>query len=86
MEPETDAWLNRLAQELGVAPLTDTEKKVLLSASRRLAHGVERAATPLGAFLSGMGVATQTAAGRDRGQAFDRVIQTLFSQLPVEDP
>jgi hypothetical protein len=86
MDLEADAWVDHLAESLGVPPLTASEKERLLGASRRVAHGVERAATPLSAFLVGMGVAAQTSAGQDREDAFDRVVQILLGQLPAEDP
>lgn len=85
MDREADAWVDHLAGSLGVPPLTASEKERLLGASRRVAHGVERAATPLSAFLVGMGVAAQTSAGQDRKDAFDRVLQTLLGQLPAEE-
>jgi hypothetical protein len=49
-------WLDDLAATLGVPPLTDAEAEALLAVSREVAHGVERKATPLAAFLLGRSV------------------------------
>jgi hypothetical protein len=84
MDTEADAWVEQLAEALGVPPLTDPEKERLLSASRRVAHGVERAATPLSAYLAGMGVAAKIADGLDRKAAFDAAIESLLERLPAD--
>jgi len=49
-------WLDELAGTLGVDPLTDSQAEALLAVSREIAHGVERKATPLAAFLLGRAV------------------------------
>ncbi len=49
-------WLEELAATLGVPPLTDAQAEGLLAVSREVAHGVERKATPLAAFLLGRAV------------------------------
>lgn len=49
-------WLDDLATALGVEPLTDAQAEALLAVSREVAHGVERKATPLAAFLLGRAV------------------------------
>jgi Domain of unknown function (DUF6457) len=87
MDPEAEAWVTRLAEELGVPPLSDAQRERLLSVSRRVAHGVERAATPLSAYLAGMGVAAKIADGSNPAGAFDQVIDRLLELLPpAESP
>jgi hypothetical protein len=49
-------WLDELAATLEVPALTDAEAEALLVVSREVAHGVERKATPLAAFLLGRAV------------------------------
>jgi len=49
-------WLDELAATLGVTPLTDAQAEALLAVSREVAHGVEKKATPLAAFLLGRAV------------------------------
>jgi Domain of unknown function (DUF6457) len=49
-------WLDELAETLEVPALTDAEAEALLVVSREVAHGVERKATPLAAFLLGRAV------------------------------
>ena len=86
MKAEAGEWVKALAESLGVAPLTERQKERLLSVSRRVAHGVERAATPLSAYLVGMGVAAKVADGVDPETAFDQVIDRLLELLPPESP
>jgi uncharacterized protein DUF6457 len=57
-------WLDELAGTLGVDPLTDAQAEALLAVSREIAHGVERKATPLAAFLLGRAV-EQRGGGED---------------------
>jgi hypothetical protein len=74
-------WLQRLAIELGVDPLTDEQQEQLLDAARDIAHGVERKVTPLATFL--LGAATQRAIGHGRTheEAFRQVLAELRSTL-----
>jgi hypothetical protein len=86
MEPEAEAWVEQLAESLGVPALTGAQKERLLNVSRQVAHGVERAATPLTAYLAGMGVAAKIASGADPEKAFNQVIDLLLELLPSEGP
>ena len=86
MEPQAQAWVEQLVEALGVPALTDAQKERLLNVSRQVAHGVERAATPLSAYLAGMGVAAKIASGADPETAFNQVIDRLLALLPSEGP
>ncbi len=71
------SWVDDLAKQLGVRPLSADETAVLLDAAREVAHGIERRVTPLSAFLLGSAVAA--AEGRDvgRSEAFDEAVKAL---------
>ena len=75
-------WVDALAAEMGVSPLTASETDRLLKAAREVAHRTERKATPLAAFLMGMGVATWMSEGKPRQAAFDDGIGRLMRALP----
>jgi len=77
-----DAWIDRLAEALGEAPLTDEETNRMLRASRDVAHRVERKTTPLAAFLLGSAAGRGVAEGASREQALSAALQTLESLLP----
>lgn len=49
-----DGWLERYAEMLGVAPLTEDEVAALLDLARDVAHGAERRFAPLSTFLAGV--------------------------------
>ena len=55
---DTQQWLARLADDLQVddVPLDDAAIRDLLELTREVAHGVERVAGPLSAFLVGVAV------------------------------
>ncbi|MBW3658213.1 MAG: molybdopterin-guanine dinucleotide biosynthesis protein MobA [Actinobacteria bacterium] len=66
-------WLERYADELGVAALTDDEVARLLVLARDVAHGTERRYAPLSTFLAGVAVGagdTPRAAALDQAIAF----------------
>jgi hypothetical protein len=54
-----------------VEPLSDSQAEALLAVSREVAHGVERKATPLAAFLLGRAVE------RRGGDAFTEALAEL---------
>jgi hypothetical protein len=70
-------WLQRLATELGVDPLSDEQQERLLEAARDVAHDVERKVTPLAAFL--LGAAMQRAIGH--GLAHDEAFAQVLAEL-----
>ena len=49
-----DEMLQRLAEALGVTPLSQEEQRLLLDCARDVAHGRERRHAPLSAFLLGV--------------------------------
>ena len=75
-------WIERLAVELGVDPLSDAEVITLLGSAHDVAHRVERRTTPLAAFVLGAAVRARTDAGAAREVAFAEAIATLRELLP----
>ena len=51
--PPLDDWLTSAAIALGIAPPEPAEVRALLELTRDVAHGVERVAAPLTAYLVG---------------------------------
>ncbi len=79
-------WVDRLAAELHLEALSVHEKEHLLSASREVAHRVERKATPLAMYVVGLAVGTEMAE-RKRDDAIEDAIHALLLRLPpVEEP
>lgn len=76
------AWIDDLANALGVDALTEDATNALLDTARDVAHRVERKNTPLATFLLGVAVAQAAAAGEDRGNALGRARESLNSLLP----
>ena len=77
-----DEWIDRLATAFGVETLTASETTRLLSASREVAHRVERKITPLATFLVGMAVGKRLAEGASREVAFGDVLEAMIHRLP----
>jgi hypothetical protein len=77
-------WVDRLATELRLDKLSKHESDHLLSASREVAHRVERKATPLAMYVVGLAVGAQLA-DRGRDEAIEDVIHTLLVRLPATD-
>ena len=75
-------WIERLARELGVAPLSPEEERLLLPAARDVAHRVERKDTPLAAYLVGLAVGGRTASGVTRSEAFADALDDMIALLP----
>jgi hypothetical protein len=74
-------WVDRLAAELHLEALSGHEKEHLLSASREVAHRVERKATPLAMYVLGLSVGTQLA-DRTRDDAIEDAVHALLLRLP----
>ena len=74
-------WVNGLASELRLEPLSKHEADHVLSAAREVAHRVERKATPLAMYVAGLAVG-QRIAERGRDDAIEDVIHTLLLRLP----
>ena len=81
-----DDWIDDVAAELGVDRLWPDETSRLLAAARDVAHGVERKATPLAAFLAGVAVERGTADGRPRGDALNQVLARIDELIPRIEP
>lgn len=75
-------WIDRLAEGLGVAPLSESETSRLLATAREVAHRVERKVTPLAAFQLGVAVGRSEAEGSGREMAFTRALEMLIHRLP----
>ena len=76
-------WVDRLAGELKLDALTKHERDHLLTASREVAHRVERKATPLAMYVIGLSVGQQMA-DRSRDDAIEDAIHALLLRLPEE--
>lgn len=81
-----EAWIDRLATELGEDPLSESEITRLLSSARAVAHRVERKITPLATFLLGSAAGRGIAGGSSRAQALEVTLETLELLLPAEPP
>jgi hypothetical protein len=77
-------WVDRLAAELHLDALSAHENEHLLSASREVAHRIERKATPLAMYVLGLSVGSQMA-DRKRDDAIEDAIHTLLLRLPPVD-
>ena len=74
-------WVDRLAAELNLEALSAHENEHLLTASREVAHRVERKATPLAMYVIGLSVGSQMA-DRTRDDAIEDAIHALLLRLP----
>jgi hypothetical protein len=77
-------WVDRLAAELSLEALSSHERDHLLSASREVAHRIERKATPLAMYVVGLAVGSQMA-DRKRDDAIEDAIHALLLRLPPPD-
>jgi uncharacterized protein DUF6457 len=80
------AWVDELAEALGVEPLSGGETGRLLSTAREIAHRVERKDTPLATFLLGMAAGRRLGEGTSREDAFRESIDVVLARLPEEPP
>lgn len=73
LSDDPTAWLDALADALGVARLSEAQIDELLDVARVVAHGTERKNAPLATYLVGAALA----AGRDLASA-RREIEALL--------
>lgn len=64
-----DDWPVRVAEALGLEPLTDDQVSIVLDLARDVAHGTERRFAPLTTFLAGVAVGSGTAASLENATA-----------------
>jgi hypothetical protein len=76
-------WVDGLAGELKLEALSKHETDHVLSASREVAHRVERKVTPLAMYVVGLAVGRQLAE-RGRDDALEDAIHALLLRLPPE--
>jgi hypothetical protein len=81
-EAPDSAWIDRLAEMLGEAPLDGPTTNRILAVARDVAHTVERKITPLSTFLLGAAVGRRMAGGATREDALDAVLELAASTLP----
>ena len=77
-----DTTLDDIAAALGVAPLPAEHSRLLLDATRDVAHRSERRYAPLAAFLLGAAVGSSP----DRDTALSQAVSRMLAVLPLEDP
>lgn len=77
-------WVDRLAAELSLDVLSPHEKDHLLTASREVAHRIERKATPLAMYVIGLSVGSQLP-DRSRDDSIEDAIHALLLRLPSAD-
>ena len=77
-----DTTLNDIATALGVPALQAEEVRLLLDATREVAHTSERRYAPLAAFMLGVGVAGSDQRPGDLTAAISRV----RAVLPAHEP
>lgn len=79
-EPEAEtvsAWIRRLAIELAVEPLSPRMQAEVLGLARDVAHGTERKAAPLAAFIAGHVVQRAIDGGEDVDEALREVNEAV---------
>lgn len=74
-------WVDGLAAELRLDALSKHETEHLLSASREVAHRVERKVTPLAMYVVGLSVGREMA-DRTRDDAIEDAVHALLLRLP----
>jgi Domain of unknown function (DUF6457) len=79
-------WTDDLARALGVAPIDGALVGPLLTASREVAHRVERRDTPLSTYLLGVAAGARIADGADPADALRQVVDLLLANLPAAPP
>ena len=77
-----DTTLDDIAAALGVSPLQPEEVRLLLDATREVAHGSERRYAPLAAFLLGAAVGSS----RDRDSDLSSAVSRVLAALPPAGP
>jgi Domain of unknown function (DUF6457) len=82
----TDAWLDRLSDQLGVDALSADERSRVLAVARDVAHGVERRITPLATFLLGAAVAKRASEGSSFEDALRSGVDAVRSLIPESEP
>jgi hypothetical protein len=74
-------WVDGLAGELRLDPLSQHETDHLLSAAREVAHRVERKITPLAMYVVGLSVGRELT-NRTRDDALEDAIHAVLLRLP----
>jgi hypothetical protein len=75
-------WLDDYARALGVEPIDEDDRRVLLKLAREVAHRSERVFAPLSTYLAGRFAAQ---AGRDPAAALREALRTATDLLPPAD-
>lgn len=76
-------WLDEYARALGVEPLSDQARRVLLRLAREVAHRTERPFAPLSTYLAGRYAAAR-GEGEDAAAAAREALRVATEMLPPE--
>jgi hypothetical protein len=76
--------MERFARELGEQPMSPGETGEVLQLARDVAHGVERKAAPLAAFLAGVHAGRRIGVGGPREDALAEAVRRAAALLPGE--
>jgi hypothetical protein len=75
-------WLDDYARALGLEPIEEDDRRVLLKLAREVAHRSERVFAPLSTYLAGRLVAER---GQDPSGALREAVRTATGMLPPAD-
>jgi hypothetical protein len=76
--------MDQAAAELGLEPIAREEVATVLRLARDVAHGLERRAAPVAAYLAGL-AAGATGGVASRATALAEAARTLTGSIPPQD-
>ena len=76
--------MEQAAAVVGQEPLRDDEVATILRLARDVAHGVERKAAPVAAYLAGLAAGAGGAA--DRADALREAVRGIIATIPPPEP
>ncbi len=82
-DPDLQAWVHSVAQELGLDP-EEIPVDLVLDLARQVAHQVVRAGAPVTAYLLGLAVGQRLVASPD--EACTRIDALISTHTPPAEP